>query len=106
MNFTGDIKDFRQPMITSLGIMMGFILNFLAGWAIEGTPEHPALESLSDWVIVLTLLISLICMLIVVYRLLSNKTYEDAQAMYYTTLKLYMFSICIAFLGIIFALFI
>ncbi|MEG0344304.1 MAG: hypothetical protein RR633_19130 [Acinetobacter sp.] len=106
MSFTGDIKDFRQPLITSLGIMMGFILNFLAGWAIEGTPDNPVLQSLSDWVIVITLLISLIFMLVVVYRLLSNKAYEDAQAMYYMTLKLYMFSICIAFLGIIFALFI
>lgn len=106
MNFTGDIKDFRQPMITSLGIMMGFILNFLAGWAVEGTSEHPAIQSMSDWVIVLTLLLSLIFMLVVVYRLLSNKYYDDAQVRYFTTLKLYMFSICVAFIGIIFALFI
>ena len=45
MNFTGEIKDFRQPMITSLGIMMGFILNFLAGWAVEGTSEQPGVVS-------------------------------------------------------------
>jgi hypothetical protein len=28
-----DIAPYRQPMITSLGILMGFLLNFIAGWA-------------------------------------------------------------------------
>ena len=26
-----DLTAYRQPMVTSLGIIMGFILNFLAG---------------------------------------------------------------------------
>jgi hypothetical protein len=30
-----DIAPLRQPMVTSLDIIMGFLLNFLATWAVE-----------------------------------------------------------------------
>ncbi len=31
-----DIKDFRQPMVTSLGVLLGFLIGFLGQWVTEG----------------------------------------------------------------------
>ena len=55
LRFSGDIKDYRQPMVTSLGIILGFLLNFLASWSAESDAEA-AIQTPSDWLIVSSLL--------------------------------------------------
>ena len=109
--FSGDIKDYRQPMVTSLGLILGFLLNFLASWSADNDVEA-AIQTTSDWIIVSTLLVSLLGMLWVLYRLLNNRlttkdtSSEEAAHYYQTTFKLYISSVSLAFLGVIISLFI
>lgn len=100
-----DINVFRQPMITSLGILMGFLLNFLASWATTDD-NQPAIQSLADWVVALTLLSSLVLMIYVLFKLLNNR-YDVQQAVtyYQHIFRFYMLSICLAFAGLSISLF-
>ncbi|MFO1032587.1 MAG: hypothetical protein U1E15_00240 [Hyphomicrobiales bacterium] len=100
-----DLTQFRQPMVTSLGIIMGFLLNFLAGWA---TKEDAASEisSRADWIVAATLLPALLLMVVVLYRLLDFRHAPEAlERIYGSTLKLYMTAIILAFCGVGVALF-
>ncbi len=104
-SYQGEIKDFRQPMVTSLGIIMGFLLNFLAGWAVEND-DGIAVQTTADWIVVLTLLVSLTLMIWVLYRLLNNRFAEaTVNAYYQTTFRIYITSLITAFSGVIASLF-
>ena len=94
-----DIAPYRQPMITSLGILMGFLLNFIAGWA-TGEDDEPALESLADFVVAISMLVALVLMTLVLARLLSAQTPpEAARAHYQTTFRLYLSSLALTLGG-------
>lgn len=100
-----DIAPLRQPMVTSLGIIMGFLLGFLATWAVddEGTA---ALESTADHVVAITLLIAVAMMCQVLFRLLDYRNPEEDQAARYDrTFQLYRLSIVLAFGGVGLAVF-
>ncbi|MDE2385161.1 MAG: hypothetical protein KGO53_11135 [Alphaproteobacteria bacterium] len=100
-----DLAAFRQPMVTSLGIIMGFLLNFLAGWATrdDNTSE---MKNSADWIVAATLLPALVIMVIVLYRILDIRHKADeVVAIYTTTLRLYMLAIVLAFVGVGAALF-
>lgn len=32
---TFELKDYRQPVVTSLGVILGFLLGFLGQWVTE-----------------------------------------------------------------------
>ena len=52
-----EVAPFRQPMVTSLGIILGFLLAFLANWAAhDESANEPAVSTDSDWLIFATLL--------------------------------------------------
>ncbi len=53
-----DISPLRQPMVTSLGIIMGFILNFLASWATEDEGRATVFTN-ADRAVAFTLLLSI-----------------------------------------------
>ncbi len=99
-----DIKDFRQPMVTSLGIVLGFLLNFLGQWAIDDQQEHQ-IQSVADWIILVTFVSAIVLMLHVLYRLLNNR-YDAATAglYYHQTFQRYMVAICLSFAGVALAL--
>ena len=101
-----DIRDFRQPMVTSIGIMLGFLMNFLAQWAVADD-DNPAIQTLADKVVALTLLVGIGLMIIVLFKLLTNK-YNTAQAgIYYQSIfRWYMAAIVVSFSGLAAALFI
>ncbi len=101
-----DIRDFRQPMVTSIGIMLGFLMNFLAQWAISDD-EHPAIQSLADGLVAGTLLIGIGLMIFVLFKLLTNR-YDTANAgLYYQSIfKWYMAAIIVSFGGLAAALFV
>lgn len=100
-----DITPYRQPMVTSLGIIMGFLLNFLAGWAVRDDPSAN-IDAKPDWIVVATLLPSLAMMLFVLYRILDIRhASEDLERIYVSTLRLYMTAIVLAFAGVGAALF-
>jgi hypothetical protein len=97
--FDGEIAPFRQPMVTSIGIIMGFLLSFLANWAVDADDE-PALVYASDFAVVGTLLFSVTLFTIALFRLLNNRIVADAGARYQRTLHIYMTAIVLAFVGL------
>lgn len=95
-----DITPYRQPMVTSLGIMMGFLLNFLANWAIDDEEMAEALTA-ADWVVVMTLLGALSLMCLVLYRILDIRTSLGTAARgYVLTFRLYITAVVLAFAGL------
>lgn len=100
-----EVAPYRQPMVTSLGIILGFMLAFLANWgAHDDTAEDPAVSSASDWLIFATLAASILLFVIVLYRLLDNTVHAQPAERYRMTLRLYMTGIAAAFSGLAAAL--
>ncbi len=100
-----DLAAYRQPMVTSLGLIMGFLLNFLAGWAVHDN-QVSEIKSIADVVVAATLLPSLVLMLFVLYRILDiSHPQENLEEVYIITLRLYMTAIILAFCGVGVALF-
>jgi len=101
-----DMKDFRQPMVTSLGIILGFMLNFLGQWAIQDDGEI-AVTTKADMVVAVGLIVAIAMMLWVLFRLLNNR-YPLAQAghYYHATFRAYMLAILLAFGAVTAALFV
>lgn len=96
----GDLRDYRQPLVTSLGIVLGFLLNFLAGWAngADGT-----IEDATDVVILTTIMTAALLFLIVLARILRADLPEDKDYLgkyYAKTLFLYLTGLCVAFAGL------
>lgn len=94
-----EVAGFRQPMVTSLGIILGFLLAFLANWAADAD-ETPAVWSDSDYLIFLTLALSIGLFTAVLFRVLDNRIYPAPGERYRFTLLLYMAAIMIAFAGL------
>ena len=94
-----DTAQYRQPMVTSIGIIMGFLLNFIATWATTEDGE-PALNSGADYLVAGTMLISIALMIFVLSRLLTNRfNPETAAAQYQLTFRLYLTALLLAFSG-------
>ena len=100
-----DVTPYRQPMVTSLGIILGFQLNFLANWITEDE-NGKMLESVSDYAVAGALALSIAMMCGVLFRLLdARRPAERQHADYVAAFRLYMASIVIAFAGLGMALF-
>lgn len=89
-----EIKDYRQPMVTSLGIVVGFLLNFLAEWGIKnGQPE-----TASEWVVLVVVVVALALMTTVLFLILHpTKGTENPGRYYLKILRLYLAAMCTAF---------
>lgn len=94
---------FRQPMVTSIGIVLGFLLAFLANWA-AGADAEPAISSASDYVIALALLGSCGLFTLALFRLLDNRVYPNPGERYQTSFRIYIFAFLLAFIGLAIAL--
>lgn len=98
--YENDITGFRQPMVTSIGIILGFLLTFLANWAIADDTDR-ALQTSADWVVASTLLISIALMVSVLARLLDNRIKPgSAGARYQLTFRLYIGAITLGLFGL------
>ncbi|MCL4672668.1 MAG: hypothetical protein KJZ64_06965 [Sphingomonadaceae bacterium] len=101
-----DAAPYRQPMVTSLGIIMGFLLNFLAGWATEDS-DGDTLMTTADYAVAIPLLLAIALMSLVLFRLLDARLPSEAAAAHYdTTFRLYCIAIVVAFAGVGIALFV
>ena len=87
--YQDDIAGYRQPMVTSIGIIMGFLLSFLANSAVQPDALHATSRMVFD-VIVFTLVVSIGLFGAVLFRLLDNRRYENPGRCYQATLRLYM----------------
>jgi len=95
----GELKDYRQPMVTSMGILLGFLLNFLAGWGIR-TGE--AIGDFADGLILATVVLAVAGMLLTLFRILrADLGTRDPGIYYRDTLRLYVASVALAFLGLV-----
>ena len=101
-----DMKDFRQPMVTSLGIILGFMLNFLGQWAIQDDGEISD-STKAVMVAAFGLFAAIAMMLWVLFRLLNNRyPLQRAGHYYHTTFRVYMLAILLAFGAVTAALFV
>lgn len=99
-----ELKDYRQPVVTSLGVILGFLIGFLGQWVTE---DNFALRSLSDGVVLLACCIGAMLLFSALFRMLQpNVASEEALAHYRVTLKLYMAGLSAAFGGILMSAFI
>jgi hypothetical protein len=82
-----DLKDYRQPTVTSLGIIIGFLLGFLGQWVTE---ETFALKGISDVLTFLGSITGVVLLLMALFRMLTpRENSPEALAAYRGILKLY-----------------
>jgi hypothetical protein len=98
-----EIKDYRQPMVTSIGVILGFLMGFLGQWVTE-----PAfhLSTAADYVVFAGSLTGVVLLLLALYRMLSPALPSDVATYYARTLQLYMGGIVVAFSSIVLSAFI
>ncbi len=102
--FDDDVAGFRQPMVTSIGIILGFLLTFLANWAIADDSQR-ALQTMADWMVAGALLTSIALMIAVLARLLDNRIRTKSVGVrYQLTFKLYIIAIIVGLAGLAAAL--
>ena len=99
---TFELKDYRQPLVTSLGVILGFLVGFLAQWVSE---ENFALANASDWLVFAGCIGGAAILLRVLFRMLTPVRELDPLAFYRRTLRLYVSGIATAFLSLIVAAF-
>lgn len=97
------IQAFRQPMVTATGIILGFVLNFVASWVKTDSPVGDALA----YAIGLCVVAGSACLILVLFRIL-NMDYprEQARRYYHRTLALFIAGLSLAFLGVFMDMFI
>jgi len=101
--YENDVAGLRQPMVTSIGIIMGFQLAFLANWALTAETV-PAVVGLADTVLALTFLVSTVAFMLVLFRLLNNRIVTNPGQRYQDTLRIYISALVLAFVGLAVAL--
>ncbi len=103
--YEAEIAGFRQPMVTSIGIIMGFQLGFLANWALTAETV-PAVSGLADTVLALTFMASIALFTLVLFRVLNNRTNPQPGMGYQRSLRYYLAALILAFSGLAVALFV
>ena len=98
-----ELKDFRQPMVTSIGVILGFLMGFLGQWVTE-----PAfhLTTAADHIVFAGSLTGVVLLLFALYRMLSPVLPKDVAAYYARTLQLYMGGILVAFSSMLISAFV
>lgn len=82
-----DLKDYRQPTVTSLGIIIGFLLGFLGQWVTE---ETFALKGLGDVLTFVGSILGVVLLLVALFRMLApRENSHEALEAYRSILKLY-----------------
>ncbi len=97
-----NIQNYRQPMVTAIGIILGFVLGFAGKWATDPVEE----TSLSDYLIGIGLLLSVVFFITALYRILNNNYPTVNTGKYYqTTLRIFISGLSCAFTGILISIF-
>ncbi|MBL7978045.1 MAG: hypothetical protein JNN12_06870 [Bacteroidetes Order II. Incertae sedis bacterium] len=92
------LQTFRQPMVTATGIILGFVLNFASSWVKTESP----LDDLLAYFVGTSVLIGTVSLIMVLYRILNMSYPRSSSESYYrTTLRLFIFGIGMAYLGVL-----
>lgn len=90
------ISSVRGPMVTATGIILGFLLNYVATWVRSDI-------FVSEWqayFIGCCVFLGTVCLIFVLFRILSLDFDTDQALRYYrNTLYLFIFGISFAFVG-------
>jgi cytochrome c biogenesis protein CcdA len=93
-----NIEQYRSPMITAIGIILGFVLAFTATWATQLPQE----TDWSDYLIGIGLFVSVFLQIWALYRMLDNSvTEENKTSNYRQTLRIFILGLSFAFLGLL-----
>jgi hypothetical protein len=99
-----DLKDYRQPMVTSLGVMLGFLIGFLGQWVTEDSFE---LKNISDSVAFFGCFFGVLLLLVSLFRMLTPMTDNTKASRFYkSTLWMYIAGVLSAFGGLLLSAFI
>jgi len=93
-------------MVTSLGVILGFLVGFLGQWAAEPNFQ---LRSHSDYVVFLGCLAGVLMLFLALFRMLTPRLADDARSdchYYYRTLLLHMAGVLTALCSILVSAFI
>jgi hypothetical protein len=91
------IQALRQPMVTATGIILGFMLNFLAGWVKSDTVATNTFAYITG----LCMLGGTALLVLCLFRILRYEYPRSTAKRYYNqTLLLFILGICLAFLGV------
>ena len=90
-------------MVTSIGVILGFLMGFLGQWVTE---PNFRLESASDYIVFVGSLLGVLLLLVSLYRMLSPVVPSDVARHYTDTLRLYMGGIVVAFSSMVVSAFI
>ena len=97
-----NIQNYRQPMVTAIGIILGFVLGFTGKWATEPVAE----TQITDYIVISGLLLSIVLMITALFRILNNNFPTDTVAKYYRkTLMIFITGLSLAFIGVIVSIF-
>ena len=101
---TFELKDYRQPVVTSLGIILGFLLGFLGQWVTE---PNFALHDLGDVITLAGTLAGALLLFIALFRMLSPDVEPDNALVWYRrVLRLYLAGVVIPMGSLLVAAFI
>lgn len=88
-----ELKDFRQPVVASVGVILGFLLGFLGQWVTE---ETFALKTAGDVITLAGSVLGALLLLSVLFRMLSpGIAPANAAAFYRRTLRVYMAAVAV-----------
>ena len=91
-------------MVTSIGVMLGFLVGFLGQWITE---DSFMLRNTNDWVTFIGCFMGVLLLLISLFRMLTPMVSSThAMRFYKTTLLLYISGVLFAFGGLLVSAFI
>lgn len=91
------LHTYRQPMVTATGVMLGFILSYLANWAKSEVPRGVLLAALTGVCLFVGTGLLILCL----FRMLQLDYPRAAADRYYNfTLGCFIVGIILAFVGV------
>lgn len=90
------LQPYRQPLVTATGIILGFVLNFAAGWVKSDTP----LGDTAAYVVGALVLAGMACLIAVLARILQVGVPKDRVTAYYRlTVRIFIVGVTLAVAG-------
>jgi uncharacterized membrane protein len=91
------LQSFRQPMVTATGVMLGFILSYLANWAKAEVPRGVLLAVITG----ICLFVGTGLLILCLFRMLQLDYPRPSADRYYNiTLWCFIVGIILAFVGV------